>query len=220
MLTFYRFGSKKLLPHTKHNHKHTHNKQQSKWAAAAVLSSGFALSMDRAVASPNHHAVALYGSVAGILHWVRNRDGWFTCLGQQCNAHQKNRETGEVLALGGCHFMMQYNNQPIVSVVVSIMTEQRRGRGRAYGGVPWHCFVVVKRAMKKQIIKNRHDLVIECSLIDRISEVGNPMDPLIWLLGQPHLRWEWWAIIPSCPVVTIEFYHAMEVSCYHFFLGG
>ena len=44
------------------------------------------------------------------------------------------------------------------------------------------------------------------------------MVPLIWLLGQPHLRWEWWAIIPSCPLVTIVFYHdVMEVSCYHSF---
>jgi hypothetical protein len=59
--------------------------------------------------------------------------------------------------------------------------------------------------------------MIECSLIDCIPEVGHPMVPLIWLLGQPHLRWEWWAIIPSSPVVTIMFYHVMEVSCYHFF---
>jgi hypothetical protein len=36
---------------------------------------------------------------------------------------------------------------------------------------------------------------------------------LVW----PHSRWEWWAIIPSSPVVTIVFYHAMEVSCYHSF---
>ncbi len=62
--------------------------------------------------------------------------------------------------------------------------------------------------------------VIECSLIDRILEVGHPMVPLIWLLGQPHLRWEWWAIIPSSPLVTIVFYHVMKVSCYHSFLGG
>ncbi len=34
---------------------------------------------------------------------------------------------------------------------------------------------------------------------------------LVW----PHLRWEWQAIIPSRPVVTIAFYHAMEVCCYH-----
>ncbi len=59
--------------------------------------------------------------------------------------------------------------------------------------------------------------VIECSLIDHIPEVGHPMVPLIWLLGQPHLRWEWQAIIPSSPVVTIVFYHAMEVACYHSF---
>jgi hypothetical protein len=36
---------------------------------------------------------------------------------------------------------------------------------------------------------------------------------LVW----SHLRWEWQAIIPSSPVVTIVFYHAMEVSCYHSF---
>ena len=59
--------------------------------------------------------------------------------------------------------------------------------------------------------------MIECSLIDLIPEVGHTMVLLIWLLGQPHLRWEWGAIIPSSPVVMIVFYHAMEVSCYHFF---
>ncbi len=37
---------------------------------------------------------------------------------------------------------------------------------------------------------------------------------LVW----PNSRWEWQAIIPSSPVVTIVFYHAMEVSCYHFVL--
>ncbi len=36
---------------------------------------------------------------------------------------------------------------------------------------------------------------------------------LVW----PHLRWEWWAIIPSSPVVTVVFYHVLEVSCYHSF---
>ncbi len=36
---------------------------------------------------------------------------------------------------------------------------------------------------------------------------------LVW----PHSRWEWQAIIPSSPVVTIVFYHAMEVSCYYSF---
>ncbi len=36
---------------------------------------------------------------------------------------------------------------------------------------------------------------------------------LVW----PHSRWEWRAIIPSSPAVTIVFYYAMEVSCYHSF---
>ncbi len=59
--------------------------------------------------------------------------------------------------------------------------------------------------------------MIECSLVDHIPKIGHTMVPLIWVLGQPPLRWEWWAIIPSSPVVTIVFYHAMEVSCYHSF---
>jgi hypothetical protein len=55
-------------------------------------------------------------------------------------------------------------------------------------------------------------------LFDRPYTRGRTtMVPLIWLLGQPHLRWEWWPIIPSSPVVTIVFYHVMEVSCYHSF---
>ena len=55
-------------------------------------------------------------------------------------------------------------------------------------------------------------------LFDRPYTRGRtPCGSLIWLLGQPHLRWEWWAIIPSCPLVTIVFYHVMEVSCYHSF---
>ncbi len=59
--------------------------------------------------------------------------------------------------------------------------------------------------------------MIEWSLTDRITDVGKFLVPFIWLLGQPHLRWEWCAIIPSCPFVTIVFYHVMEVSCYHSF---
>ncbi len=59
--------------------------------------------------------------------------------------------------------------------------------------------------------------MIECSLIDHLPEIGHTMVPLIWLLGQPPLRREWQAIILSSPVVMIEFYHAMEVSCYHSF---
>jgi hypothetical protein len=54
--------------------------------------------------------------------------------------------------------------------------------------------------------------VIECSLIDLIPEVGHTLVHLIWLLWS-----EWRAIIPSSPVVMIVLYHAMEVTCYHFF---
>ena len=43
------------------------------------------------------------------------------------------------------------------------------------------------------------------------------MVPLIWLLGLTTLAVRWRAIILSSPVVTIVFYHAMEVSCYHSF---
>jgi hypothetical protein len=62
--------------------------------------------------------------------------------------------------------------------------------------------------------------MIECSLIDFIPELGHTLVPLIWLYWSDHTlstRWEWRAIIPSYPLVTIVFYHAMEVSCYHFF---
>ncbi len=62
--------------------------------------------------------------------------------------------------------------------------------------------------------------MIECSLIDLVPELGNTLVPLFWLLCSDHtppMRCEWQAIIPSCPVVTIVFYHAMEVSCYHSF---
>ncbi len=64
--------------------------------------------------------------------------------------------------------------------------------------------------------------VIECSLINLLPELGHTLVPLLWLLWSDHtlpIRWEWQAIIPSCPAVTIVFYHAMEVSCYHSFLA-
>ncbi len=53
-----------------------------------------------------------------------------------------------------------------------------------------------------------------------LPELGHSLFPLFWLLWSDHTlltRWEWWAIIPSCPAVTIVSYHAMEVSCYHSF---
>ncbi len=48
--------------------------------------------------------------------------------------------------------------------------------------------------------------MIECSLIDLILESRHTFVPLIWLLWSDHTlstMWEWQAIIPSCPLVTI-----------------
>ncbi len=59
--------------------------------------------------------------------------------------------------------------------------------------------------------------MIECSLIDLIPEEDTRWFLWFGYFGQPHLRWEWWAIIPSSPVVMIVFYHAIKVFCYHFF---
>ncbi len=58
--------------------------------------------------------------------------------------------------------------------------------------------------------------MIECSLIDLIPEVGHTLVPfdLVTFLTTLKVRG---AIIPSSPVVTIVFYHAMELSCYHSF---
>jgi hypothetical protein len=67
----------------------------------------------------------------------------------------KYREIGGVLALGGCHFMMQYNKSVFA---VLMMREQRRGQGGAYGGAPWHCFG--RRTSNKKNIQSKiwHDL--------------------------------------------------------------
>jgi hypothetical protein len=57
--------------------------------------------------------------------------------------------------------------------------------------------------------------VIECSLIDLIPELRHTLVLLIWLHWSDHIlsmRWEWWAIIPSCPVFMIVFYHALAMS--------
>ncbi len=62
--------------------------------------------------------------------------------------------------------------------------------------------------------------MIEFSLIDHIPELGPILVLLIWLFWSGRtlsMRQEWQAIVPSCPVVTIVLYHAMEVSCCHFF---
>ncbi len=55
-------------------------------------------------------------------------------------------------------------------------------------------------------------------LFDRPYTRGRtPYGSFYLVTCQPHLRWEWWATIPSCPLVTIVFYHVMEVSCNHSF---
>jgi hypothetical protein len=38
---------------------------------------------------------------------------------------------------------------------------------------------------------------------------------LLWSDHTPPLKWEWRAIVPSCPAVTLVLCHVMEVSCYH-----
>jgi hypothetical protein len=57
--------------------------------------------------------------------------------------------------------------------------------------------------------------VIECSLIDLILEIGHTLVPLIWYFGLTTLEVRVASDHPSSLVVTIVFYHAMEVSCYH-----
>ncbi len=60
---------------------------------------------------------------------------------------------------------------------------------------------------------------IECSFDRPCSRVRLPLWFLLfWLLWSDHnpwLRWEWRAIIPSCPAVTLVLCYVMEVSCYH-----
>ncbi len=61
-------------------------------------------------------------------------------------------------------------------------------------------------------------------LFDRPCFIRTPLwFLLIWLLWSDHispLRWEWRAIILSCPAIALVLCHVMEVSCYHSLLGS
>jgi hypothetical protein len=59
--------------------------------------------------------------------------------------------------------------------------------------------------------------MIECSLIDLIPCVGHTVGPLNWLLWSDHTWGEGGEWSPSSPLVTVVFYHVLEVSCYHSF---
>jgi hypothetical protein len=73
------------------------------------------LSMDRAVAPPNHCALAPYGFIAGVQRLGCAQ--WLVPLfGINFEATSKNREIGGALALGGRCFMNIFNNQMEVGV--------------------------------------------------------------------------------------------------------
>jgi hypothetical protein len=59
--------------------------------------------------------------------------------------------------------------------------------------------------------------MIECSLINLIPDIGHTVVPLNWLLGLTTLEVRVVSDHPSSPVVTVLFYHVLEVSCYHSF---
>ncbi len=59
--------------------------------------------------------------------------------------------------------------------------------------------------------------MIECSLIDFIPDIGHPEVPLNWFHGLTTLEVRVVSKHPSSPVVTVMFYHVLEVSCYHSF---
>ncbi len=57
--------------------------------------------------------------------------------------------------------------------------------------------------------------MIECSLIDLISDIGHTVVPLNWYFGLTTLEVRVVSNHPSSPVVMVVFYHVLEVSCYH-----
>ncbi len=58
----------------------------------AALSS---LSMGRAAVLPTHGAATSYKLAQGVRDQVRQRHGWFPCLGSQCKPHQKIQTKAE-----------------------------------------------------------------------------------------------------------------------------
>jgi hypothetical protein len=59
--------------------------------------------------------------------------------------------------------------------------------------------------------------MIECSLIDLIPDIGHTVVLLNGYFGLTTLEVRVVRNHPSSPVVTVVFYHVLEVSCYHSF---
>jgi hypothetical protein len=60
--------------------------------------------------------------------------------------------------------------------------------------------------------------MIECSLINLIPDIGCTVVPLNWFsFGLTTLEVRVVSNHPSSPVVTVVFYHVLEVFCYHSF---
>ncbi len=59
--------------------------------------------------------------------------------------------------------------------------------------------------------------MIECSLIDLITDIGTLWFLLIGYFGLTTLEVRVVSNHPSSPVVTVVFYHVLEVSCYSSF---
>jgi hypothetical protein len=94
-----------------------------------------ALSSDEAVANPNLHAAASYGSFSGTRCWVCACDSCFPCLGRQNKTHQKTEQQGghwpKVTAVWSKKATI---NKQLVDRNEG-MIEWEHGWGEAYGGV-------------------------------------------------------------------------------------
>jgi hypothetical protein len=124
-----RFDSEvQFLPATTHNNQ---NELPPPYPPAALPS----LSIGRAVAPPNLGAATPQGSTASAWWRVRDRHGWFPCLGHWNATHQKIRERDGVLALGGRRSDVKCNNQPKVGVGgEGIIIEETQSRRNVWGG--------------------------------------------------------------------------------------
>ncbi len=134
----YKMGKVRVLYRkltTQHNHT-----QQPTWAATALLSSGFALSlsMGRAVAPPNHGASAPRSHTQAASRRACARCRWFARLGGRNERHPKIERGGSALALGGCHFKCLNNNQMEdgVNVKGCVGEEARLGQNVRGGRLP------------------------------------------------------------------------------------
>ncbi len=124
---------------TQHTHTAQHTPHNTRWAAAALPSSGLLPSnpAETSATPPTLGAVDPYGSGDGVIRRLRSCRFSIHCFGHRNGTHRKEREGGGALALDGRRLAKLHNNQPIVGLSSGRGTggETRPGRNVWDGAV-------------------------------------------------------------------------------------